>query len=194
MQPAAATQKGKEKKGRRNDGTRKRAEIDRAMARIDEPPRKITQPTSETSGAATPAAAASDAAAAGAEGGVAAQGMEVEETRQEGQLEIHTTDAELNDGTLSNDSQAEEGDASTAASFTSRPASRASSTEELQHKIDQMEREAGGPHGLQPVPEHGTPEQKEEQQSRRSRELKRRRRRAKRGGGERHTPHRAQQG
>ena len=49
-----------------------------------------------------------------------------------------------------------EASASSAASFSSRPASR-SSTEELQQKISQMERETVSMGGLASVPEHDVP-------------------------------------
>ena len=78
------------------------------------------------------------------------------EMDQEGQQEHDAMIAELLDDVEHADSHASDGDASSAASFTSRPASR-SSTEELQQKISQMERETVGMGGLPSVPEHSVP-------------------------------------
>ena len=155
--PTAAAHRGKEKKGKRNDGTRKRGEIDRATTRLEEPPRKLTQSTLVADASSTPAAAAFYAAAAGATADDATRGMDVEEMEQEGGQEIRTSDAELLDYSNSNDSHAEDGDASSAASFSSRPASR-SSTDDLQQRILQVEGETPGAGGLPAVPEHSIPE------------------------------------
>ena len=78
------------------------------------------------------------------------------EMDHEEQREHSAMIAEVLDDVERADSHASDSEASSAASYSSRPASR-SSTEELQQKISQMERETVSMGGLASVPEHDVP-------------------------------------
>ena len=163
--PAAAARKTKEKKGGAANGARKRGELDSAAARKEEPPRKYTQQLLGSSATKTPAAAAADAAAVGVRGSGATRGAEGMEMEQQGQSELVLTDAELLEGVDVNGSPANSDDlASAAASYSSRPGSRASSTDALRENIARLESEVGGQAELPAVLEEEEPEHEQEQQ------------------------------
>ena len=84
---------------------------------------------------------------------------------EENKLEV--SDAELLDGVDLSGSPASSDDTTpSAASYHSRPQSRASSTEELRGSIERLEREAGERAELRPVPEGAELELEQEQRHR----------------------------
>ena len=122
--PTAAPRKGRDKKGSEADGARKRGEIGGAGGRKDEPPRKLVQRTLEAMETTTPAFTA-------AAGVVEVESSNEEhgtEQRQEGRQELDWADTEPRDDSSSHSSRGTDGGTPSAASFSSRPGSRASST------------------------------------------------------------------
>ena len=89
---------------------------------------------------------------------------EEEELQQMGRARNMEYDDEVSDDLESRDGSAAGGDASTEASYNSRPGSRASSTEELKQKIDQLERKQRGQPDLPTVQEGAEQEMAEQQQ------------------------------